>query len=71
MTIETKYDVGDLVWIMSYNKCCQCKIKRIHCTKDYDDSDCYYILEDSDGELVSSYREEDIFPDKDSLLLSL
>lgn len=71
MTIETKYDVGDLVWIMSYNKCCQCKIKKIHCTKDPGSYDCYYTLEDSDGELVSSYREDEIFPDKDSLLLSL
>lgn len=71
MTIETKYDVGDLVWIMSYNKCCECKIKRIHITKDHGGCDCYYILEDSDGELVSNYSEDEIFPDKDSLLLSL
>lgn len=76
MTITTKYDAGDRVWVMVYNKPTEYEIRSIG-IKYYEDSD----LIDTTERLLILYKmkcgatfiekDDDIFPIKEDLLKSL
>ena len=62
MTIETKYDIGQEVWVMSMNRPHCAKITGIRIEK----HGLFYNIE-----YLLSKREEQIFPTKEELLKSL
>ena len=62
MKIETKYDIGQEVWVMSMNRPYCAKITGIR----IDIHGLFYNIE-----YILSKREEDIFPTKEELLKSL
>ena len=64
MTIETKYNIGDEVWLMSYNNHPHCgKIVSIIIKSDL--SILYHFL------FFGNREEKEIFPTKEELLKSL
>ena len=71
MKIETKYDIGDEVWIMIFGECYQLIVAGIRTTtlKGYKSIE-YYVAEDGD-ELSFTFEESVLFPTKEELLKSL
>lgn len=77
MTIETKYDIGQAVWVIMNNKAQHLRIEKIEASIDK-----AMITEDGNF-LISKYtflysvgydnwyKENDIFPTKEELLKSL
>jgi hypothetical protein len=70
MTIETKYNIGDEVWLMAWGIPRRGRVWKIT-TMSYDSGETeeFYILFGDDG-VFSSNRDE-IFPTKEELLKSL
>ena len=70
MTIETKYNIGDEVWVMYNNKPMEVLIKRISCY-------CGrwgHLLKEDIMYLVDNdccFNEDELFPTKEELLKSL
>lgn len=73
MKIETKYDVGDEVWLMANNMAVCRKIGSIYFTADNECNELTYSLEHSDKDDVTwwDYEESELFPTKEELLKSL
>ena len=76
MIIETKYNIGDEVWLMWYNKPIQTQVKQVKtltkevskfCIKTFKETTIEYIIE-MDSALMS---EDRLFPTKEELLKSL
>ena len=71
MTIETKYNIGDEVWIMVRGECYQLKVVGIRTNSlKYYKSIEYFVSEDGD-ELSFTFGESELFPTKEELLKSL
>lgn len=70
MTIETKYNIGDEVWLMYKNKAVSSSIFRIEVKVDLHLSVriIYYLSGSSCAEF---YSEDKLFPTKEELLKSL
>ena len=66
MTIETKYNIGDEVWIMSDNRPITLRIIRM--TIFYDDVKTEVLYRTTCGKYLN---EQDLFPTKEELLKSL
>jgi hypothetical protein len=64
MTIETKYNIGDEVWVMSYNNHIHCD--RIVSISIKSDLSIMYNFQN-----MFSREEKEIFPTKEELLKSL
>lgn len=71
MRIETKYDIGDEVWIMILGECYQLRVVGISTTtlKGYKSTN-YYVSEDGE-DLSFTFEESVLFPTKEELLKSL
>ncbi|MEE1303843.1 MAG: hypothetical protein U0K68_01630 [Agathobacter sp.] len=76
MTIKTKYNIGDKVWLMWYNKPIQARIMKIKtntievskfCIRTFKETTIEYIIE-MDSAVMS---EDRLFPTKEELLKSL
>ena len=68
MKIETKYDIGQEVWILDFEQPCKgeiLSIKTFNMYKKEHDYVSYYIQN------LGSKREQEIFPTKEELLKSL
>lgn len=65
MTISTKYDIGDMVWLMHENRCVSKKVEDIRI--DVDNMYIQYIFDGGDIWL----SEKHIFSTKEELLKSL
>ncbi len=71
MTIETKYSVGDEVWLISYNRIYAAKVQEIHAKDIGVGLKVHYvanIITDTQGK---NYSESELFPSKQDLLNSL
>jgi hypothetical protein len=64
MTIETKYNIGDEVWVMSYNN-------HIHCDKIVSISIKSDLSIMYNFSCLFSREEKELFPTKEELLKSL
>lgn len=82
MTIETKYNIGDVVWFMNNNKVCNTHINGIRVDCDPENSGfAYYSLEAKPLIKQVKYtlgyghdgfhNESELFPSKEELLKSL
>lgn len=76
MTIETKFDIGNYVWLMWYNKPIQTQIMEIKtktkevskfCIKTFKETTIEYVIEE-DSALIPECK---LFPTKEELLKSL
>lgn len=76
MTIKTKFDIGNYVWLMWHNKPIQTRIMEIKtktkevskfCIKTFKETTIEYVIEE-DSALIS---EDNLFPTKEELLRSL
>ena len=76
MTIETKFNIGQEVWLMWYNKPISTQIKEIRtttqkcskfCIKTFEETTIGYVIEE-DFAFIS---EDKLFPTKEELLKSL
>jgi len=69
MTIETKYNYGDTVWLMRDNKIIEGKIFKIYTTST-DGGLGYFVEYDING-TPQTFDEDALFPSKEELLKSL
>ena len=70
MTIETKYNIGDDVWLLYNNKAVSSRIFRIEVKVDLHlSARIKYYLSGSD--IAEFYSEDKLFPTKEELLKSL
>ena len=67
MTIETKYNIGDKVWLMYANKAVHTRVKSIAIKVEPSMTLVEYDMEDYPKYLT----DEEIFPTKEELLKSL
>ena len=75
MTIETKYDIGDDVWIMQRNKPVRVEVRDIEISRFQNDGMVvirnrivYHMVGDSAN---TGYHEEELYPTKEALIQSL
>lgn len=68
MTIETKYNIGDKVWLRVAGECYQLKVVviRIVCNKNFWST--YYIVSEDGESLDYTFDESILFPTKEELL---
>lgn len=71
MKIETKYDIGDEVWIMIYGECYQLRVVGIRITKLKNHKAIEYFVSEDGDELSFTFDESEFFPTKEELLKSL
>jgi hypothetical protein len=76
MTINTKFNIGDEVWFVEYNRPLTARIFRISASvsEGYENQTriYYYTRQNSCGNYIDrTLYETDLFPDKQSLLNSL
>ncbi len=75
MTITTKYNIGDSVWVISKNQVVQTTIKRVSMFQNTDFQDFVWDLDlegDTGNNLLPAYRPESkLFPSKEELIKSL
>jgi hypothetical protein len=76
MTIETKYNIGDEVWLMWYNKPVQTQVKQVKtltkevykfCIKIFKETTIEYVIKE-DSALIPECK---LFPTKEEWLNSL
>lgn len=73
MTIETKYKLDDVVWIMHNNKACELRINHIIISKDINYLTIKYggLRFSPIGGTLSDIAEQFLYPSKEELLKSL
>ena len=72
MTIETKYNIGDEVWVKAYAKATKCKVTGINFCKwgEMYENLLYTILDTKNCEYYD-IEEKCLYPTKEELLKSL
>ena len=71
MKIETKYNIGDKVWLMWNNKAVQSTVKEIFIEVKQKRISEEYALEDRISEYHRALTSGELFPTKEELLKSL
>ena len=71
MKIETKYDIGDEVWIMIRGECYQLRVAGIRTTTLKGYKSLEYFVSEEGEELSFTFEESELFPTKEELLKSL
>lgn len=75
MKIETKYDIGQEVWLMWENKAINRKVTNIYISKDANEQyEAYQLecVEEGDDKYVGiDFELDELFPTKEELLKSL
>lgn len=71
MTIETKYNIGDKVWMLLINEPEEVTITGIEYTHHRIFVGCKYYIKSNDCEYEISIPESLLFPSKEELLKSL
>lgn len=71
MKIETKFNIGDKVWLMWNNKAVQSKVKEIFIGVEQKRISEGYALEYRISEYHRALTSEELFPTKEELLKSL
>ena len=69
MTIETKYNIGDEVWITNNSQPIQVQILQITVKKRGEHITIEYMIDND--EVITRRYEQDLFPTKEELLKSL
>jgi hypothetical protein len=67
MTIETKFNIGDEVWLMESNKAQQTVVYQINIVVHPSN----YVIQYQEKGYTNWYNEDQLFPSKESLLQSL
>lgn len=72
MTIETKYNIGDEVWVEFFMKATRMIVKSIEFRKDeHTESASYFVVNINDRRECCDADECELFPTKEELLKSL
>lgn len=71
MTIETKYNIGDEVWMMLFDKPEEFVITGIEYTHHRVYTGCKYYIKSTDCDYEVAILEKLLFPTKEELLKSL
>ena len=72
MTIETKYDIGQEVWVEYFTIPTKMVVESIEFRKDeYSEYIWYFVVNPNDRQEFYNADESDLFPTKEELLKSL
>lgn len=72
MTIETKYNIGDKVWVEFFMEPIRMIVESIEFRKDKNTENiCYFVVNINDRRDCCDANESDLFPTKEELLKSL
>ena len=71
MTIETKYNIGDVVWTKRYCNFYKLKITQVVIKASLSFTYIEYMAVEEDDYIQLIFPEQDLFPTKEELLKSL
>lgn len=71
MTIETKYNIGDEVWMTLFDKPKKFVVKGVEYVYHTIFIGCYYYIKSEDCQYEVRIPESELFPTKEELLKSL
>ena len=71
MTIETKYNIGDEVWLMNENKAYVSFIEDVRVKRNSKNTKIEYMVESMQKKDFGLKKEQELFPTKEELLKSL
>ncbi len=71
MTIETKYNIGDEVWLIWENKVYVSFIEDVRVKRNNKNTKIEYMVESMQKKDFGLKKESDLFPTKEELLKSL